>query len=85
MSLSPEDLSWFHEKFDKVEKRLTALEVAILTRAAKKGRNNGAYAGLVVSIVPWIIYLIVTLTGHSMPPPAVPTAPAQAPAVHSGQ
>lgn len=74
MSLSPEDLSWFHEKFDKVEKRLTALEIAILTRAAKKGRNNGAWAGLVVTVIPWVIYAIVALTGHAAPMPA-PTAP----------
>ncbi len=70
MSLSPEDLSWFHDKFDKVERRLTALEAAILTRAAKKGRNHGAYAGIVVSVLPWIVYLIVTLAGHPATPPS---------------
>ncbi len=76
MSLSPEDLSWFHEKFEKVERRLGALEAAVLTRAAKKGRNNGAYAGLIVSLVPWLIYLVVALTGHAQPMPAPTGAPA---------
>lgn len=70
MSLSPEDMSWFHEKFEKVEKRLVALEAAVLTRAAKKGRNSGAYAGIIAGILPWVVYLIVALTGHAQPMPA---------------